>query len=218
MSRSQSADLLASQFMRQKSRKRQKKRHAKKARSSVARRGSRYRTKGGRRRHSALKRPRRSFYVPKNTRQAVVYQKALAALARMRREKLSLAKAAQIEHIKPSTVLRYAGSAIHRSGPGKPWKPTKSDRLGTGMTVLTTQGPTTVFVRGSVERRRLAHYDIALRRWRADEDGADKELMAFQGQTVGGHVLITDPDLLIQLEEAGQLDFDTLYYSVGGGS
>jgi hypothetical protein len=42
--------------------------------------------------------------------------------------------------------------------------------------------------------------------------------MAFRGQTVGGHELITDPELLIQLEEAGQLDFDVLYFSVEGGS
>jgi hypothetical protein len=85
------------------------------------------------------------------------------------------------------------------------------------MTVLTAQGPTLVVVKGSVERTRLARYDIALRKWRAGEDGADRELLAFQGQTVGGQVLITDPNLLIQLEEAGQLDFDTLYFSVGGG-
>jgi len=57
-----------------------------------------------------------------------------------------------------------------------------------------------------------------LRKWRAGEDGADKALMAFQGQMVGGHALITDSDLLIQLEEAGELDFDTFYVSVGGGS
>jgi hypothetical protein len=86
------------------------------------------------------------------------------------------------------------------------------------MTVLTAQGPTTVLVRGSRERTRLARYDIALRKWRAAEDGADKELMAFQGQTVGGHILITDLELLIRLEEAGQLDFDALYFSVGASS
>jgi hypothetical protein len=154
----------------------------------------------------------------RNRRDSEARIRALAALARMRRENLSLAQAARIEHIKPSTFLRYVGSAVHRSGPGKPWKPTKADRFSARMTVLTALGPTTVFVRGSRERTRLARYDIALRKWRAAEDGADKELMAFQGQTVGGHVLITNPDLLIQFEEAGQLDFDALYFSVGAGS
>jgi hypothetical protein len=202
--------------MRRKPHNPRKKRHAKKARPSFAR-GRSHRT-GGRKRGAALKRTRRRLLFPKSVRQTAIYQKALAVVARMRRDKLSLARAAREEHIKPGTALRYVGNAIQRSGPGKPWKATKSDRLGASMTVLTAQGPTTVIVSGSVERTRLARYDIALRRWRADEDGADKELMAFQGQTVGGHVLITDPDLLIQLEEAGQLDFDTLYFSIGGGA
>ena len=83
--------------------------------------------------------------------------------------------------------------------------------------VLTEQGPIFVVVRSSVERTRLSHYYVALRKWRAAEDGADQELKAFKGQTVAGHVLITDPDTLIRLEEAGQLDFDAFYYSLGGG-
>jgi len=159
---------------------------------------------------------RRRILAAKNGPNSATRTRALAALARMRRENRSLAEATRLEHIKPSTFLRHLGSAVYRSGPGKPWKAAKADRFSARMTVLTAQGPTTVFVRGSRERTRLARYDIALRKWRAAEDGADKELMAFQGQTVGGHVLITDPTLLIQLEEAGQLDFDSLYFAVGG--
>jgi hypothetical protein len=158
---------------------------------------------------------RRRLLVPKNRRRSEVHRKALAALAHMRREKMSLAKATRLEHIKQSTFLRYVGSAVHRSGPGKPWKAAKSDRLSAKMTVLTAQGPTFAVVRGSVERTRLARYDIALRKFRAAEDGAAEELQAFEGLTVGGFPLITDPALLIQLEEAGQLDFDALYYSAG---
>jgi hypothetical protein len=176
-----------------------------------------------RRKHPRFRRVRtkskmRRLVAAKKGPDSAIRTRALAALARMRRENLSLARATRIEHIKPSTFLRHVGSAVYRSGPGKPWKPTKSDRFGARMTVLTAQGPTTVLVRGSRERTRLARYDIALRKWRAAEDGADKELMAFQGQTVGGHILITDLELLIRLEEAGQLDFDALYFSVGASS
>jgi len=57
-----------------------------------------------------------------------------------------------------------------------------------------------------------------LRMFRAGEDGAEAALKVFDGKTVGGHRLITDPKLLIQLEEAGELDFDTLYTSFGVGS
>ena len=45
-----------------------------------------------------------------------------------------------------------------------------------------------------------------------------KDLKKFKGLTVGGHPLVTNLNQLIQLEEAGQLDFDNVYYSVGGGS
>lgn len=197
--------------MRHKTRKSHAKKSAKKSRPIHVRVRSKRKT-------ISNSRPKhRRLSVPKTTKQTATYQKALAVVARMRREKLSLFKASRIERIKSATVLRYVGNAVHRSGHGKRWKPTKSDRLGATMTVLTAQGPTLVVVKGSVERTRLARYDIALRKWRAGEDGADKELLAFQGQTVGGQVLITDPNLLIQLEEAGELDFDTLYFSVGGG-
>jgi hypothetical protein len=153
-----------------------------------------------------------------NIRQTPAYQKALAALARMRRDNVSLAEATRLEGIKPSTFLRYVGDAVYRSGPGKPWKPTRADQLSAYMTVLTPQGPTRVLVSGSIERTRLARYNVALRMWRAGEDGAEEALKAFRDLTIGGYVLITNPDLLIELEEAGQLDFETLYSYVGGGS
>lgn len=172
-------------------------------------------------RRRVTKRRRRStrqrLSVPKTQRQSKTHQKALAVLGWMRRRSLSLNKAAKLEHIKPETVLRHVGKALYRSGPGKPWKATKSDRLAEKMMVLTEQGPIFAVVRSSVERTRLSRYNTALRKWRAGEDGAERELLRFQGQKVAGHVLITDPDVLVRLEEAGQLDFDAFYYSLGGG-
>lgn len=86
------------------------------------------------------------------------------------------------------------------------------------MRILTAKGGVFDVVRGSRERTRNARYEIALRAFRAGEDGAMEELKKFEGLTVGGHVLVTDLNQLIQLEEAGKLDFDNLYYSVGGAS
>jgi hypothetical protein len=172
------------------------------------------RSKSGKQKRSTPRKLVRPYSAPKTAWQTVVHQKTLAVLSRMRRG-MSLARAAKLEHIKQSTFLRYAGTTVYRSGPGKPWKATKSDRLSAKMTILTPQGPTFDVVRGSVERTRLARYDIALRKFRAGEDGSVEELMGFAGLTVAGHELITDPDLLIRLEEAGQLDFDALYYSAG---
>ena len=159
----------------------------------------------------ARNRKKRSGVSRKPKPNQFISQAALAALGRMRRDNLSLAQATRLEHIKRSTFLREVGTAVHRSGHGKRWKPSKVDRFTTPMVILTGQGPITVPVTGSIERTRLGRYDIALRKWRAGEDGAEKELGAFRGQKVAGYVLITEPKLLIQLEEAGQLDFDALY-------
>jgi hypothetical protein len=136
----------------------------------------------------------------------------------MRRRKISLSKAARQEGIKPETLRRYAGRALYRSGPGKPWKARSEDQIAQSMTVITSRGPLNVIVGNSRERKLLHAYDVALRMFRAGEDGAGAALRAFKGKKVGGHTLITDTKLLTQLEEAGQLDFDALYTSFGAGS
>jgi hypothetical protein len=86
------------------------------------------------------------------------------------------------------------------------------------MTVITSRGPLAVIVSNSRERKLLHDYDFAVRMLRAREDGAEAALKAFEGKTVGGYVLITDIKQLIELEEAGLLDFDGFYTPIGGGS
>jgi hypothetical protein len=142
-----------------------------------------------------------------------VQERVLRVLGRMRRDNVSLSVASRLEGIKPETVVRRARSALYRPGPGKPWKAAQSDQLSAVMTVLTRFGPTTAAVHGSQERKLLGRYNLALRMWRAGEDGAAAAIRTFRGKTVGGHTLITDTKLLIQLEEAGRLDFDNLYSS-----
>ena len=198
--------------MKRKSWKRKKKSSQRVHRSQARKRGKRQ-TKLRHRSANA-----RRFLVPKTPRQNAVIKKALATIGRMRRAGDSLGKAARLNRIKPETVIRYAGKALYRSGPGKPYKVTKTDRLSAKMLILTERGPLFSVVRSSIERARLHEYNKALRSWRAAEDGAGRALSALKGLTVAGYVLITDPDVLIRLEEADQLDFDNLYYSVGGGS
>jgi hypothetical protein len=159
---------------------------------------------------------RRRLSIAKTQAHSKLHLKALAVLSVMRRRGWSLNKASKLEHIKAQTVLRHVGKALYRRGPGKPWKATKSDRLAEKMAVLTAKGLIYEPVRSSIERTRLSRYNTALRMWRDDEDGADQELLAFKGQTVAGHVLITNPDTLVELEEADKLDFDAFYYSIGG--
>jgi hypothetical protein len=198
--------------MTRKSKKSKRKRNRQVAQKSRVR-NNRKRVAKRRRRRSR----RQRLSIPKTQRQSRLRLKALAALGLMRRRGWSLNKAARLEHVKPQTVLRHVGKALYRSGPGKPWKATKSDRMPEKMMVLTPNGPIFDLVRSSIERTRLSRYNIALRKWRAGEDGAEQELSAFKGQTVAGHVLVTNPDTLIELEEGGQLDFDAFYYSLGGG-
>jgi hypothetical protein len=166
---------------------------------------------------SSKSRKRRRDAIPRNKSQAAARSRALRALGRVRRGE-PLSKAARAEHVKLATVKKYVGSQFHQAASGKRWKPTQSDRLTEEMNILTPLGPTTVLVRGSRERSRLGRYDIALRKWRRGVPGADAELAAFEGQTVGGHPLITDVKLLAALEDAGALDFDELYSSLAGGS
>jgi len=136
----------------------------------------------------------------------------------MRREKVSASKAAHREGIKLKTFRQRAGRYLYRSGPGKPWKARSDDQLAVSMTVLTRQGRVDVIVRNSRERRLLHDYESAVRMFRANEDGAEEELKRFEGKTIAGHELITDTRLLIELEEADELDFESLYTSVGGKS
>ncbi|MGC2465155.1 MAG: hypothetical protein WA517_08160 [Candidatus Acidiferrum sp.] len=163
-------------------------------------------------------RGRRKKLVAVSRREAITDPRVARALGLMRREGTSASEAARRENMKLKTFRRRAGRYLYRSGPGKPWKARSEDQLAFSMTVLTSRGPVDVIVRNSRERKLLHRYELALRMFRAGEDGAEAALKALEGKTVGGHRLVTDAKLLIQLEEAGQLDFDSLYTSFGAGS
>ena len=136
----------------------------------------------------------------------------------MRREGASASEAAHREKMKLETFRKRAGRYLYRSGRGKPWKARTEDDLRFLMTVLTSRGPLEVIVSNSRERKLLSQYNLALRMFRAGEDGAEAALKAFKGKKVGGHALIVDIKLLIELEEAGQLDFEGFYVAIGGRS
>ena len=153
---------------------------------------------------------------PANTSEKTPQERVFRVLRRMRRDGESLAVASRHEGIKQETVIRLASGALYRSGPGKPWKVLPEDHLSAAMRVLIRFGLTTEIVRSSRERELLGRYYIALRAWRAGERGALAALLAFRDKTVAGYTLITDIKLLTQLEDAGRLDFDSLYVSVGG--
>jgi len=151
-------------------------------------------------------------------RRAITDPRVARALGLMRREGASASKAAQREKMKLETFRKGAGRFLYRSGRGKPWKGRSEDQLRFAMPVLTSRGPLDVIVSDSRERRLLHQYNLALRMFRAGEDGAEAVLKAFEGKTVGGHALVTDIERLIELEEAGQLDFEGFYVAIGSRS
>jgi len=153
---------------------------------------------------------------PLSERQEEIRARAVRVLGKVRRGE-SLSKAARSERIKTATVKKYLRRQFRQEAPGKRWTPTKYDRLTVPMNVLTPQGPTTVPVRGSRERNILGRYNVALRKWREGQPGAEAELAKFKGQTVGGLSLITDAVLLASLEDADAIRFEELYASLVRG-
>jgi len=164
------------------------------------------------------RRVRRKRLIRASSRKAITDPRVARALGLMRREGVSASVAARREKMKLKTLRKRAGRFLYRSSPGKPWKARTEDDLRFLMTVLTSRGPLEVIVSNSRERKLLSQYNLALRMFRAGEDGAEAALKAFKGKKVGGHALIVDIKLLIELEEAGQLDFEGFYVAIGGRS
>jgi len=169
-----------------------------------------------RRESSRKQRPvRRKKVIRVVRRKAITDPRVASGLGFMRRDGISASEAAHREKMKLETFRKGAGRNLYRSGPGKPWKARSEDQLRFSMTVLTSRGPIEVIVRNSRERKLLHRYEFALRMFRAGEDGAEAALKEFEGKRVGGQTLVTDIKLLIELEEAGQLDYEGFYTAIG---
>jgi hypothetical protein len=145
--------------------------------------------------------------------EAQTRSRALHALAKMRREKLSLAEACRLEHIKPATFRRYVGGAVQQEKPGGRYRATRGDKLRRDLQIPTALGPTAIPIRGSKSATRVSNYlnavGIYLR------TGNQSKLKKFDGMKVGPRgrqvELITDPAALSSLAEAGALQLDQLY-------
>jgi hypothetical protein len=136
-------------------------------------------------------------------KKAETYNRALKVLARMRRTGQTLTAAAREEHIDPRTVRKYVGTELHRTKPGR------ADQRRRNMLIPTTLGATPIVVRGSKEASRLGRYMSAVGKYlRTGNIDAVKE---FEGQSIGGHPLITDEETLTLLAQAGALQLDEIY-------
>jgi hypothetical protein len=163
---------------------------------------------------------RRKSSTPESAKGADTRTRALHALAKMRREKLSLAEACRLERIKPSTFLRHVGSAVHQDRPGGRYQARAGDRFRRDLQIPTALGPTRVPIHGSKKASEISNYLNAIALYLRKGDASKLEL--FKGKTIrvrGQKVeLITDPATLSGLAMAGALQFDQLYASFTGNA
>ncbi len=145
----------------------------------------------------------------KRGKKAETYNRALHVLARMRRTDVSLTAAAREEHIDPRTVRKYLGAELRGLAKQGRTLPTKADRRRRDMLVPTSRGATPVVIHGSTEASQLGRYMSAVGKYlRTGETDALEE---FAGQSIAGHFLITDPEQLSSLAQAGALQLDQIY-------
>jgi hypothetical protein len=146
--------------------------------------------------------------------------RALHALAKMRRDKLSLAEACRLEHIKQGTFLRYVGSAVQQNKHNGRYQATAGDRFRRDLQLPTALGPTPVSIHGSKKATEISQYLNAIALYLRKGDAT--KLERFKGKTIrvrGEKVeLITDPTTLTSLALADALRFDQLYASFTGAA
>ncbi len=145
----------------------------------------------------------------KYQRSNAAYNRALHVLARMRRTEVALTSAAREEHIDPRTVRKYLGTELRRQTGHRGLRPTKADQRARHMLVPTALGNVPIIVPGSREASRLGRYRSAVGKYL--RTGDTDALSEFEGKSIGGHRLITDPETLSSLAQAGALDLDHIY-------
>src|SRR5580704_12502983 len=118
--------------------------------------------------------------MPRNRRQAELRETSLAVVALSRREGLKLSTAARIEGIRPSTVLRYAGSAFKKNG--KDYSAKKTDRIPRPVVVLDSKGKRRITVSTFTAASQIARYWNAVKK--AQRTGDYSSLKKFRGKRV----------------------------------
>jgi hypothetical protein len=140
-------------------------------------------------------------------------QRATEAIAKMRKEGLSLRAASRESSVSPATVTRWAGSALKKT-PGGRYQVKKSDQLLRVMKVPGPNGLVEVGIKGSKQASLLGEYSAAVDRYLKTGDSSrldkfkDKEIKDATGKPI---VLITDRKELNRLGGAGVLSFESIY-------
>lgn len=141
-------------------------------------------------------------------RSSRLQERALDALALMRRKGLSLNEAMARAGTNLSSMRRYAGRGLRRDG--DTYVATEWDSIPRRMTYLGEDGPRWVTIRDSRDASRLAAYHNDVKAFLATGDA--RRVLRWQGQTIqtddGPLPFITDLDLLEELAFGGELEYD----------
>ena len=156
---------------------------------------------------------------PRTVPEAEDRERALAALAKVRREKWSLPKAAMHWDTSPAIVQRYVGSALQRTASGR-YKATPFDRIPRTVRVLTPQGPVWVTVHDSRTASRIGEHRTKVKEWRRTREREVLKPFDRLSFRAGGvrYRFVTDPETLNQLDDADLLALETLYRGVQAGT
>jgi hypothetical protein len=132
----------------------------------------------------------------------------------MRREHLSLKLATKVERIRPSTVLRYAGSAL-RKNKGD-YRVKAYDRIPRTLRVIGPKGMQATTTRSSQSASQIARYMNAVKSF--VRTGKQTDLKKFKGKRVPGtkDKFVVSPTKLVRFADAGILDVEKLYLGAKG--
>jgi len=140
---------------------------------------------------------------------------ALATVALMRREGMSLSKAARVQGVSRKTVLDFARSALRRRRDGEYWAH-PYDHIRRTLNFLTPRGTAPVTVYDSRTATDIAEYMNAVRKYVRTADTSELERFRNKSFVAEGRVrrFVTDPEVLDELADAGSLAaIENLYYA-----
>lgn len=151
------------------------------------------------------------FAKPQRFREA--HSKTIDVLSRMRKQHVSLTKAAKELRVDPRTVIKYGGTAFKKSSNGR-YAAKRTDKLLRILVTPSPEGLREVAVRGTKPASVLAKHANAMRL--QVRTGRDTELKQFEDKYIidasGERIpLLTDLSVIDQLANAGVLSFENIY-------
>jgi hypothetical protein len=147
---------------------------------------------------------------PRVSASAKAERRAVKAVRLVRQGK-SLTAAAKAVHADPRTVKKYARVALRRKE--GTYRAVTVDQMRRPLRVLTDGGLEVVDVRSSRTASRIARYWAAVDHYLRTGDRRRLQPFAGRGFRAGGQrrAYVTDPHLLEQLANAGEVRFEDLY-------